>query len=331
MKIEKLPSGSYRIRKMYKGKNYTIVTEYKPTQKEAMQLIVAEFDKVQSAKQHMPFQTAAERYIEEKSNILSPSTIRGYESILRNISDKFKSSLISDITSLEIQSEINVYAKTRSPKSTSNAHGFISAVLGMFCPNTIINTTLPQKRAHKDYMPTDEDVKRILEYAKGTQFEIAIILAAFGLRRSEICALTLDDIDGNIVTINKAMVQSATNEWTIKSTKTEAGTRSLYLPDEVVSLIREKGVIYKGHPNSIIIYLQKTQEKLGIPKFSLHKLRHYFASSSHALGIPDQYIMDAGGWKSKHVLGNIYQHAMDDKKKEMQKITAQYYSEKILS
>ena len=33
MKIEKLPSGSYRIRKMYKGKTYTVIFDYKPTQK----------------------------------------------------------------------------------------------------------------------------------------------------------------------------------------------------------------------------------------------------------------------------------------------------------
>ena len=39
MKIEKLPSGSYRIRKMYKGKMYTVITEYKPTQKEAIALM----------------------------------------------------------------------------------------------------------------------------------------------------------------------------------------------------------------------------------------------------------------------------------------------------
>lgn len=45
MKIEKLPSGSYRIRQQYKGKRYTVITDYKPTQKEATQLIAAEFDK----------------------------------------------------------------------------------------------------------------------------------------------------------------------------------------------------------------------------------------------------------------------------------------------
>ena len=46
MKIEKLPSGSYRIRKMYKGITYTVVTDYKPTQKEALQLLAAEMDKI---------------------------------------------------------------------------------------------------------------------------------------------------------------------------------------------------------------------------------------------------------------------------------------------
>ena len=39
MKIEQLPSGSYRIRKMFNGVNYAVTVPYKPTQKEALQLI----------------------------------------------------------------------------------------------------------------------------------------------------------------------------------------------------------------------------------------------------------------------------------------------------
>lgn len=48
MKIEKLPSGSYRIRKMYKGQMYAVVFDEKPTQKEAMQAMAAELDKIKS-------------------------------------------------------------------------------------------------------------------------------------------------------------------------------------------------------------------------------------------------------------------------------------------
>ena len=87
MKIEKLPSGSYRIRKMYKGKNYTVVFDYKPTQKEAMLAMAKELEKVQEKNRSMKFQDAAEQYIESKRNVLSPSTVGGYRNIL-NLSCK---------------------------------------------------------------------------------------------------------------------------------------------------------------------------------------------------------------------------------------------------
>ena len=64
MKLEKLPSGSYRIRKMYKGQTYTIVFEHKPTQKEAMQAMAAELDKVKCTETQMSFFKAAESYVD---------------------------------------------------------------------------------------------------------------------------------------------------------------------------------------------------------------------------------------------------------------------------
>lgn len=294
MKMEKLPSGSYRIRKMYQGRMYTVIVDSKPTQKEAIQLLAAEMDKAQTVKQRMRFDTAAKQYIEVKSNVLSPSTIRGYTSILANLPDWFTKLLIADIDSINVQKMVNEYSKTHSPKSTSNAHGFVSAILAMFCPNTVIYTTLPQKIKNEPYIPTNSDIKRILDYARGTKFEIALTLATFGLRRSEICALTPEDLDGNMLTVNKALVQGADKKWSVKTTKTEAGTRTIYIPDNLADLIRKQGYVYDGYPNSIVCYLQKVQKKLGIPKFSLHKLRHYYASMSHAIGIPDSYIMQSG-------------------------------------
>lgn len=328
MKIEKLPSGSFRIRKMYKGKMYTVVTDFKPTQKEAMKLMAEELDKVHSTKSvHMDFDTAANKYIDVKSNVLSPSSVNGYKSILRNLSVKFKEKLITDITPVDIQKEINDYSVNRSPKTVRNAHGFITAVLGMFRPELNISTTLPQRRKNDEYIPTDEDVKKILAEAKDTRYEIPLLLATFGLRRSEICALTLDDINGNMLTINKAMVLNADGEFIIKSTKTVDGTREIYLPDNIIQLINENGKIYDGFPGQILKFLNRTQDKLGIPRFRLHALRHYYASMSHSLGIPDSYIMQAGGWKSDTTLKMVYRHAMDDKKMEMQSFAAQYISE----
>lgn len=322
MKIEKLPSGSYRIRKMYKGQTYTVVFDKKPTQKEALNAMAKELDKVQEKHTSMTFQAAAEEYIESKRNVLSPSTIRGYAGIMRQLPEKFLSENVHDITALDVQAEINRMAKDHSPKTVRNHHGFISAVLGVFCPNLKLTTTLPQKVKNEPYIPTDEDVRRILEYAQGSEYEIPLILACYGLRRSEICALTPEDIDGDILIINKAKVLSDKFEWIDKTTKTTASTREIVIPREIADKIRERGYVYKGHPNSITRYLESAEDSLGIPRFSIHKLRHYFASKMSAMNIPEEDIMRMGGWETDYVMKGVYRHAMEDKNRERQREAA---------
>lgn len=47
-------------------------------------------------------------------------------------------------------------------------------------PEPKLSTTLPKKLKNKPYIPTDDDVKRIMQYAKGTRYEVALMLAAMG-------------------------------------------------------------------------------------------------------------------------------------------------------
>jgi len=330
MKIEKLPSGSYRVRKMYKGQTYTVVFDEKPTQKEVIKAISDELDKVKEKHTSMTFRLAAEEYIEAKRNVLSPSTIRGYMGIMRQIPDKFLSENIHDITALDVQAEINRYFKDHSPKSVRNYHGFISAVLGAFCPNLKLTTTLPQKRKNEPYIPSDEDVRKILKYAKGTPHEIPILLACYGMRRSEICALQPGDIAGDVVTINKALVQNENREWVVKSTKTTASTRNIIIPTELAEKIRKQGYVYKGYPGKISDYLSRTQKKLGIEHFSIHKLRHYFASKMSAMNVPEADILKLGGWESDYVMKSVYRHSMMEKEEEAKREAAKKLQNALL-
>lgn len=133
-----------------------------------------------------------------------------------------------------------------------------------------------------------------------------------GLRRSEICALTISDLSPeNVLTIDKAKVQDANKEWVIKSTKTTDSTRTIVIPEYVAGLIREQGYVYDGFPGLIYKKLVDTQDKLGIKHFSLHKMRHFFASYMHKLGYSDKQIQEMGGWKTDGVMKTVYQHAMD--------------------
>ena len=320
MKIEKRPSGSYRVRKMYKGQIYTVSFDHKPTQKEAMLAMADELQKVQKKHESMTFQAAAEEYIEAKRNVLSPSTICGYAGIMQRISKDLLLENVHDITALEVQAEINRMAKDHSPKTVRNHHGFISAVLGTFNPNLKLNTTLPQKSKNEPYIPSDKDIKKIIAYAKGTEYEIPIILACYGMRRSEICALTPQDINGDVVSITKAKVQNEKKEWVIKTTKTTASTREIIIPVEIAEKIRERGYVYRGTPGKITEFLLSAQKKLNMPAFSIHKLRHYFASKMSALNVPEADIMKMGGWETDHVMKTVYRHAMKDENQEKQRM-----------
>ena len=323
MKIEKRGPDSYRVRKMYKGQMYTVTFDYKPTQKEAITAMAKELERIQEKHKSMTFKAAAEEYIESKRNVLSPSTIMGYGTIIRQIPESFMKKNIHDITAVDVQTEINGIAKKCSPKTVRNHHGFISAVLGVFCPNLKLTTTLPQRIKNEPYIPSDEDIRKILECAKDTEYEIPIILACYGLRRSEICALQMEDIHEDIVHINKAMVPNENREWVIKSTKTTSSTRDVVIPMEIADKIRDRGYIYKGYPNCITNYLKRTERALGIPQFSIHKLRHYFASKMSSMNVPEADIMRMGGWETDHIMKSVYRHSMIEKQEEAKREAAE--------
>lgn len=319
MKIEQLPSGNYRMRQMEKGKTYTVIVDYKPTKAEAIKLMAAEIDKTKISIEKMTFKIAAEKYTDSKRNVLSPRTIRDYSNMCGRLSEWFINKKIEDINQHDINRQINELALNKSPKTVANLHGFITAILGVYRPDLNISTKLPQKPKSEPHIPSDEDIKKILNHVKGTMFEIPIILACYGMRRSEICALTAEDIEEDVVHIRKALVQNEKNEWVVKATKTSSSTRDIIIPLEIANKIKEQGYAYNGFPGSISNHLKRIQDEMGMERFSLHKLRHYFASKMSALGIPEADILKLGGWETDHVMKTVYRHSMLGKEKEAQR------------
>ncbi len=318
--IRKLPSGHWQIRKMHHGQVYSLTVDTKPRAKEAERMIDdiihSEPDPV-----HDSFEICAEKYIEARSAVLSPATVRQYNALLRLIPVWFRSKPAGSITAEDVQRYVNQIRL--SPKSVSGRYAFVRAVLSVYHPSLVLRTKLPQREKKEVYIPTDEDVQRLMRLvdAHSPGMSIAVRLACLGLRRGEICALTLDDLsDDNVLTINKDMVLDENKKWVIKPPKTPDSTRAITLPDYLADMIRKQGYIYEGHPGSISFRLGQLEKKASIEHFSLHKLRHYFASNAHTLGIPDAYILKLGGWKTDNVMKNVYRHAQKDKIKEQEEI-----------
>lgn len=326
-KSRQLPSGNYRVT-AYLGKDENGKRIYKsftaPTEREAQYMAQAfklDYQDEKKQAENIKLSEAFTRYIDSKVNVLSPATVRGYRRLSNTelVQSGLAKKRINDLTQEDIQRAINEYSLNHSVKSVKNFHGLISAVLSVYRPSFKLSTTLPQKKKTELYIPSDEDIQKLLKAVEGEEIEIPIMLAAFGsLRRSEIAALTAEDVKGNYITVSKAVVMNEDNVLVTKAPKTFAGYRTLEMPEFVINKLPKKGNITPLNPNTITKHFSKALDKAGVPHFRFHDLRHYQASKLHAMGIPDKYIIARGGWQTEHTLKNIYQHTMDKKRQDVE-------------
>ena len=321
MAIEKLKSGHYRIRFEKDRKKYSITTDRKPTKREEAALIqeyMESLQEQQNRKKNGSFLDFANEYIASKEKVLSASTIRGYKATLRGIPESFTGLPFYEIEQHDITRLVNDLVDKVKPKTIYNRHGLVVSVLKEFRPSFVVRTKLPRKEQKDIYTPSEKEVQALFTALKDTDEYIPICLATMGLRRSEIGALTLEDLsDDNVLTIDKTKVQNSDEKWIIQNyTKTERSNRKIPIPDELANRIRKQGYIYSHVLGKVYEKMIKIEKELGLPQFGIHRLRSYFASKAHALGLADSVIMTLGGWKSDNIMKNIYRKALNEDIKE---------------
>lgn len=319
-KAKKLPSGNWRVQASITIDGVVYKRSFTDKDKKVVELKAKQWQFETQEKEDITSITLHEaflRYIKSKESVLSPSTVREYYRTANNSLKSIMNIKLSQITSEKIQVAINMEAAKLSPKSVRNIHGLLSAVLQMFRPLFILRTTLPEPKQFEPYVPGEEELKKLFKAIKGTELEIAVLLAALGpMRRGEICALTSEDIKGNQVTVNKNLVQDINRNWIVKTPKTLAGYRTIEYPDFVGGILKKcNGKVIHYNPDSLYSAFARALKQNGIQHFRFHDLRHYSASILHSLGYPDKYIMARGGWKSTTVLDKVYKHALKDKQK----------------
>lgn len=332
-KAKKLPSGNWRTqvydytdsngKKHYKS--FTAKTK-KESEYKASYFALSKHDIDLS----MTVGEAIQLYIDSKSKTLSPTTIRGYISCNKNMCSLLHHVKLKDLNKPKIQSWVGEISVNRDPKTVSNGYGLLTATLNYFeVPLSLKNIKLPQQIKKDIYVPTDNDVFKLLDYIKEKRYSlyIACLLAAFGtLRRSEICALERKDVKGLCITVNKSMVQDLNDEWIIKPVpKNDSSNRTVEYPQFVIDALPEKGHLVKLTPDSVTEGFSTCLKKLDIPHFRFHDLRHYSASIMHAIGVPDVYIMERGGWSSDKTLKKIYRNSLSDYQEKYTTQTNEYF------
>lgn len=330
-KAKKLPSGSWFVRVRVNGQDICVTRD---TEKAAVAEAMAIKAGIMEAKKRPDRKTLKEayhQYIDSKSNILSPSTIAGYNRLSRNTYQSLMSISVCDITPALIQRETNFMAKTHSPKYVRNAHGLLSAVLQSVNPGTQLTTTLPQKKKYEIVVPSTETQAQILRAAADTEIELPVNLAiTMGLRMSEIRGLRMQHVKNGKLHVCQAIVDAEDGSPKIKTTKTFSGDRWLSITDNVQRLIdalpTDTDYLVTLSAQAIYKRFERMLEKNKIPHMRFHDLRHAYASTMLMLGIPNKYIVERMGHSSDRMLQAVYQHIMDEKRQSVDDQATKFYN-----
>ena len=318
---KKLPSGQWRAQGYYKdpvtGKidrpSFTA-----PSKAEATRMVAEWETQKNTAKKPVEMSVAdcIDRYITAKESSLSPSTIRGYRKMQRNNYSDIGPKQLKYLTDEDMQLFVSRMCADHSPKTVRNVYALLSSAISMFTMRQF-RVSLPQKQEPERHIPTDGDVKNLMAMAD-LRLKKGIALGAVGtLREGEVCALLYGDVDysQSIIHVHADMVQNAAGEWVIKpSPKTVTSNRLIPVPQEVIDLIGTGDPdqrIVDTNPSALGHAFARLRNKLGL-ECRFHDLRHYAASIMHAIGVPDVYIMERGGWKSDTVLKSIYRNSLSD-------------------
>lgn len=324
MKAEKLPSGSYRARVAVNGIRKTFVAE---TAREAIRL-ANEWKYLQKAPvQDMTVEKAIEAYIESIRDMRSPSTIAGYEKIKRNQFQSLMKIKLSKLTQAAVNIAVNEERKKGlSAKTISNAHGLLSAVLHVYYPDLHLGTRLPQhKKKRKVLYSTPEEIYKAV---KGSSVEFPVLLAmCLSLSMSEIRGLKKTDIENGFIHVQRSRIRVGNKDIVKEEMKEEERDRYIQFPDFLMRFVDEIDTEYLIELTGAVIYKRFTKliKNAGLKHMTFHDLRHVYASVMHLLGVPDQYIMENGGWKTDHTLKHVYRNTFSSERQNFDNLADSYY------
>ena len=300
--IEKRGENKYRLKYMYKGKRHskTINCTDKQVEKELLRFIVEVEDneeKFQATKYN--FSKFADEFLETYvRNNLKPRTYDYYKYLLNSRLKKwFGNKDINKIKRADIMDFLNNYS---NELEKSTLRKYRNCLITMF--NYAIKKDYIQINvAEKIDIPKGKKVKKEINCYTYSQLQnlikeleneklerkIFVILAmTTGLRREEICPLTIKDIDlkNNTIDINKAMIESKEFGVLITDTKTKSSVRVIDIPKYLNTILSDyiktlkTDRLFHVLPDTMTCWFYKFIKRKNLPHITLHGLRHSYAT-----------------------------------------------------
>ncbi len=334
-KARKLPSGRWNVQVYDKetGKRVSFTEDTK--RKAEYAALEWQESKRECVHRSITVGEAIENYIRGRDGVLSPSTIQGYRNIQRlYLSDIFRKIPINNISQEIVQDEIRKLSMTKSAKTVHNVHGLITGALSEADPNLKFNIALPKMQKKFIELPPVEDVIRAV---RGTDIELPAMLAMWlSLSVSEIRGINVESIKDGILTVQETVVQVDGVAVHKKTTKAYDRTRRLAIPPYIMGLIEKtdayqngSGYIETRSVTAIGCRFRRVLANAGVEHMTFHQLRHMNASIMAALGIPNLYAQERGGWSTDHTLKTVYQHTFSREREAVDKRIDNFFDDMI--
>lgn len=306
-----------------------------------------------------------ERYVEQRRNV-RPTTKNGMKTVINILKkDSFGKNMISQVKTSDAKAWlIKLQDGGRSYTSIHNIRGVVRPAFAMAVEDDLLNKnpfdfelakvlindsvrrkaiTQKQEREFLRFIKEDEHFK---QYYDGM-----FILFKTGLRISELCGLTVSDIDlkERTFSVNKQL-QYTSGKAYIEKTKTFAGTRELPMSDEVYEAFkrvisgrkkpkveqmidgyagflfldsREKPMLSYQWEKKFQHSVQKYNKtyKNELPKITPHICRHTYCTNMAKSGISIKNLQYLMGHSDIATTMNVYTHlGLEDVKEEMEQL-----------
>lgn len=293
-----------------------------------------------------------EYWIDVKRKTVRPNTVRNYtERYHRNIQNVIGKKLLTEVKPIHCQKIFTTMADEGYRTTTIYQTRIALYNMLEFAKENEVILSNPCKKSVKSDMGkpsqkkealTIEVQRKFLEQAKGQSYENQYrFILQTGLRTGELVGLKWEDIDfeNKTLKIQRSMeYRHSVDVWRIGEPKSKSGYRTIPLTDEAIRILKaqdEKNkrikvipeewsefvfLCRKGQPVKNSTYdtaLFKICEKAGINKFSMHVLRHTFATRCIEGGMMPKTLQKILGHSNIGITMNLYVHITEEKQKEI--------------
>lgn len=217
-----------------------------------------------------------------------------------------------------------------------------AAVNGMIVRNPVNGVEMPKQTKPQIRVLSHDEQERFIAALDGFELRPMFVLAlCTGMRRGELLGLTWDCVDFRNKTIT--VRQSATRYkdpvtgqavHTLKEPKTWTSYRKIPMVDNIIPILKNhmasqrinmmdpnwnpndlvfcssKGTIIEA--NTVNRYLSQIIKRAELEKFSMHALRHTFATRMMEAGVPAKVVQEMLGHKDVALTLNTYTHVTLD-------------------